>query len=877
MWTKTALLASILAVAAMLANCSKQSTKPAPVAPSVLIAVTIDSLVPNNVSVDYRVSVDGSQPPDSVLLLVDGNVDGRITPSEVPREFRAQHVFSDTLLHTVAAQAYLSGAVCAAESTTTRSRAHRLTVAAIPSAGRVPLATLLRATLEPAELFRTLRIQSGGLDTSLTVPAGSGSHAVFFSHTFASPGVFAVQGVGGLKSSAASDMAFDTVRAAAGLWAALRVTPDSGRAPLVTTAIISMARDTAIERVEYDYEGDGVMDSVIAQPGDSIALIHTYSAGTFAPQLRLVAHDTTIMLTQQVGAWDAVHYHAGLSLEPDSGRAPMRCTATLTIEPDTLIQSIRYDFEGDGVPDTSLAGNMPIVFTHSYSSAANPTALITTRDSVITLTLHVTVWPDYVAQLTITPDSGAAPLITSAAITISPATGVDTIAYDFEGDGREDTVVVWPVGGVVTLPFTYRIGTCQPGLRIVAVDTVIALTGRVLAVNTPPDMNLPTATAYEDSSMQQVNLDDYTSNLQSPDSLLQFVIVSQWGSGVASLQNHILSFTLPPDGNGPGCVTIRVNDPDGGVTTRNLNYSVLPMTDLRIHLADLETLNPLQDGIVNINGHDYYFNGSADVQVLPGGIVPVRAVHTLNNVVQSFERTADLNTSADRDTTILVSTYDALQEQGISPFRYRTFLWKARNKPVPSNPSHYGLAKINFTHASQGFDNNGYTWWIGKTNPNNGLQWTDQEQLQQENIILTEINANIIHPWARPNSHRATLQDSSYYIDGYGTTRNGLLPSYKTNLSSNIITYDRNFDGVIESVFIEIHQFQLQGDIVQENLSALAFPNEVGIVDSTLTPNETVLHRQSQISTMSRADIHALNEAINLPAAEELDRVYHIR
>ena len=848
----------------------------------------LDEEVPCGISVPFSLELAADRVLDSVCVSVAGVNRFRLIPQSPSQQFSLQYIFEDTLRTTpVGAEAYWAGRLVGAATDSTHARSVGLELDA-PDSVLKDSSVLLIGRVHPANLFSTLRLTTQGLDTLITVPPGAESYTLSIPTIFREVGDDTVLARAVLRCgpeiNAQKPIHIYQQIHPGEINGSLEINPAVGVWPLQTEARILAYPQNLIDTLRFN-KGEGP-DTVIAHPDSLTVLPLLYgSRGEYLARAAIIGRDSSIFLTQLVQAVNAQHY-LNLLVDPSEGTEPLLANILAsfgtTLGNDSLIRRLNLEF-GDGADTTILNPQSPASIDRTYLRG-NYTirAILTARDTVIIQErlLHVSILPPitYNASLNITPNQGDAPLITSANIQVQ-SSRPDTLSVLYNRGFGPDTAFCMVTPANILIPATYDVGNFTARASIQGRDSLIILERPVQSRNTPPDMNLPSRTAYEDSSMTDVNLDDYTSDRQSPDSLLNFEILSQQGPATASLENHVLRFALQQDQNGSGNVTVRVTDPHGGQTTRTLNYDVLPMTDLRISLADLETLEPLSNGIVTINGQDYFFGDTLHTQVLPGGIIPVRAVHTLNDQIYSFERTADINTATDLDTTILVSTYYALQEQGgISPFRYRTFVREGRQGLAEIGGEWRAvLKKIDFTNAYLGFENGGYTWWIGKTHPVTGLQFTDDEQITVENIILAGINPNIIHSWARPPSYRATLQDSSYFIEGYGTTRDGLIPSYKSPFQSLVYTYDRNFDGTIESAFIELIQFLPQGHIIQENASALAFPNEIGIVDSTLLPNETVLHRQSTRSTMSRADIKALNEAINLPAAEELDRAYHIR
>lgn len=138
---------------------------------------------------------------------------------------------------------------------------------------------------------------------------------------------------------------------------------------------------------------------------------------------------------------------AALSVNPQSGTAPLAVTADASASSDTdatPIASYRFDF-GDGSATAVVGPQAAATATHTYADAGTYTVTVTVTDTAglsSTATSTVQVAPGEappVAKLSVTPSSGAINLGVTADASASSdtdSTPIATYSFDF-GDGSE--------------------------------------------------------------------------------------------------------------------------------------------------------------------------------------------------------------------------------------------------------------------------------------------------------------------------------------------------------------------------------------------------------------------------------------------------------
>ncbi|MEA2522408.1 MAG: hypothetical protein QOI81_2054, partial [Actinomycetota bacterium] len=284
-------------------------------------------------------------------------------------------------------------------------------------------------------------------------------------HTFTTAGTYTVtvtvKDTAGLSSTATKSV---TVSPDAPPSAALSVTPNSGTAPLNVTADASASTDTDSTPIStYTFSwGDG---TAATGPQAGATAPHTYSAaGTFT--VTVTVKDTAGLsstATKSVTVSPDAPPNASLTVTPNAGIPPLDVTADASASTDTdgtPIATYAFDW-GDGTAATGpqTGATAP----HTFTAVGTYTVTVTVKDTAglsSTATKTVAVSPDAApnATLSVTPNSGVAPLNVTAdasASTDTDATPISTYTFDW-GDG---TLATGPQAGA-TAPHTYlAIGT----------------------------------------------------------------------------------------------------------------------------------------------------------------------------------------------------------------------------------------------------------------------------------------------------------------------------------------------------------------------------------------------------------------------------------
>lgn len=280
------------------------------------------------------------------------------------------------------------------------------------------------------------------------------------------------------------------------LQASIRLTPESGGAPLRVTATAEVfVPDDRLRITRYEWDmGDGsikktgkVVAHTFTAEGDyAISLVLTDDKGNSREvervlQVRRTTPAPKIQLTTEPRAkYDP---RTGYTLQ---GTAPYRVTfdATRTTDADGNIASYEWDFDGDGANDEV---GQKIIYT--YDKGGFYTAKLTVKDNdgnsaTEFVTVNVDAAP-VTAALQAMPRSGSVPLRVTFDASASGSPEVPIIAYEWDmGDGKTFTTQ--------TSSHTYEytaVGSYTPRLTVRDANggsTTTAATIVVTAVPTAP-------------------------------------------------------------------------------------------------------------------------------------------------------------------------------------------------------------------------------------------------------------------------------------------------------------------------------------------------------------------------------------------------------
>ncbi|GAB1422622.1 hypothetical protein MASR2M15_28590 [Anaerolineales bacterium] len=258
------------------------------------------------------------------------------------------------------------------------------------------------------------------------------------------------------------------------LFADFWVDPYEGEAPLVVG--IENFSEGPISRYEWDFDGDGIVDSEAENPET-----YTYKeAGEFI--LSLTIYDkqgNTDTYTEDILVYGEGELDALSDADFEDTLTP---TATLTLVPSPTVDTFRqlilkdvvvsflpnidygtapltvsfknnssgpiarysWDFNGDGVPDSSDPNPTP--YTYQFPGEYRPVLTLTTTDGRIArdrMIIIVAAPPPPIAYFEMDPPDGPVPLTVSFQ---SQSEGVVyTYDWDFNGDGQTDSTDANPV------------------------------------------------------------------------------------------------------------------------------------------------------------------------------------------------------------------------------------------------------------------------------------------------------------------------------------------------------------------------------------------------------------------------------------------------
>ncbi|MCB9459845.1 MAG: PKD domain-containing protein [Anaerolineaceae bacterium] len=219
--------------------------------------------------------------------------------------------------------------------------------------------------------------------------------------------------------------------------------PTSGTAPLEVTFSITTPADTYTS-LSWDFDNDGIADNTT----DTTAT-HTYQQeGTYTATLMLDNNGASASASQTITVNAApVPPVANFTVDFSSGNAPLIVTFTSTSTGD--VESLSWDFNGDGAPDNTT--DATATFTYNNPGSYNATLTVNGAGTADTITQAITVSAAPVAPVasfTADPISGTAPL--TVTFTSTSTGDVESLSWDFNGDGAPDNTT----DGTAT--FTYN-------------------------------------------------------------------------------------------------------------------------------------------------------------------------------------------------------------------------------------------------------------------------------------------------------------------------------------------------------------------------------------------------------------------------------------
>ncbi len=322
---------------------------------------------------------------------------------------------------------------------------------------------------------------------------------------------------------------------------------------------------------------------------------------------------------------------------------------------------------------------------------------------------------------------------------------------------------------------------------------------------------------------------------------------------------------LKKDGYGTSDITVKISDPQGNSVEKSFRYTLNPMDDFKGYLKNIST-GAKEPGVIKVGGvlFETDSQGNFEFQVSPitNHILKAQGYNANGKTTTIRQRT----TTGNQDLTDLIVKVSPIlpTSTGVSEDTFYNFA----NQANFSSWYAKGLKKIDFENAQH--PDSTWMYWISKTNPKNGDEFTTQEQNEIKQKIIDLVLASIPENM-RPSIYIATAEDeipkapeSLWRPNKYGYCI--IYP--RRNVNPGIGTLDENKDGIIEKATIFLPN-STHG-IVQEPMSRLYAPNQV---DDYIPPNKTVLHTNTSQTEKQPADYLLESIALNYKELTSIDEI----
>lgn len=308
----------------------------------------------------------------------------------------------------------------------------------------------------------------------------------------------AIQAADGLGNSRVAQFTY-TVVFRVDLAAYPRAIPASGDAPLTVTFVPDVVTSTAVERYQWDFQGDGTFERS-ETVGRNQSFTYT-TPGNYDAALRITdtrGEIATGTVRVVVGNKPPV---VSAEASPSNGAPPLLVAFTATASDSNGIASYEWDFEGDGTYDSSGPGNTA---SHTYSGEGvfRPRIRVTdtlgaaTELSVPTVEVRVEEGAPTVTA-SASPGVGNAPLLVNfSGSAVDPeGQAITGWRWDHDGDGSfdQDTATA-SSSHTYTAPGTYyaRVQATtadgRSGLDIVKIVVNLSLSLRVVGDTIDADL-----------------------------------------------------------------------------------------------------------------------------------------------------------------------------------------------------------------------------------------------------------------------------------------------------------------------------------------------------------------------------------------------------
>ncbi|MDQ7024849.1 MAG: PKD domain-containing protein, partial [Anaerolineae bacterium] len=381
---------------------------------------------------------------DATGYVWDFNNDGQPDSTDVS----PQHTFQDAGTYTVVLLATGPGGSTSSQiivSVETPPQPPTANFIASPNIGQAPLSVQFTNQSEGSQLTFSWDFESDGVeDSNQQNPAFEYTTAGNYTVTLT------VTSPEGLSSVATATIQLSEVVVQLPPIAAFTFNPQSGNAPLTVSFVNQTSGD--VTGYEWDFDGDGVVDSTETSPSHEFV-----SEGTYTVNLTATGPGGSNSISSDVMVSPAlVAPIAQFSADVTTGTAPL--TVTFSNSSSGQIDSYSWDFNGDGVPDSNEVNP---VFTYASEGTFNASLTVSNAagsDTIaVVIQVNAALTPP-IAQFSTDVTMGTAPL--TVTFSNSSSGQIDSHSWDFNGDGVPDSNEVSPV-------FTYASeGTFNASLTV---------------------------------------------------------------------------------------------------------------------------------------------------------------------------------------------------------------------------------------------------------------------------------------------------------------------------------------------------------------------------------------------------------------------------
>jgi PKD repeat protein len=309
--------------------------------------------------------------------------------------------------------------------------------------------------------------------------------------------------------------------------------PTSGNAPISIRFTPTPITNVAINRYDWDFNGDGVIDVTDTVGRDQTRTFGT--PGTFAVSLKITdSQGRTDTRVKNVVIGNAPPI-ATASAVPTNGQVPLTVNFVVTATDSDGVATFEWDFDGDGTYDrtiSSTSGNTTFVYTNvgTFYPKVRVTDRLGANVVIAVPAMEVRAAPVGSPQVALNvprPD-GPAPLTMTLGASVSDPQrkSVQSYEWDAEGDGTYDGTTT---GNSFTFTYTTA-GTFYPRVRVTMSDGRRAEDVKTLTVTSNVSLALSTDTL--DTQLAQTVTVNTTLSAITPVSLL---VESRSGNPVRTL------------------------------------------------------------------------------------------------------------------------------------------------------------------------------------------------------------------------------------------------------------------------------------------------------------------------------------------------------